>query len=124
MESIQALVSSIRAEDDLSSVRTHIDTISDVVGKVISSAGAAMGQPDANVALRERVGPIVQLLENCRYDLVGTGAEGENLTNAAEMRELTGKLPPIAFQIARETKELVQRVDQLENESREDDDFC
>ena len=123
VETIQALVSSIRTEDGLLSVRTHIDTISDVVGKVVTSVDAAMSQPDANPALRERVGPVVQLLERCRDNLVDTGAEGSNLTNPAEIQEVTSKLPPIAFQIARETKELVQRVDHLECESREDDDF-
>lgn len=123
VESIQALVSSIRAEDGLPSVRTHIDTISDVVGKVVSSVNAAMSQPDANPVLRERVGPVIQLLQNCRDNLIDTGAEGHNLTDPAEIQEVTGKLPPIAFQIARETKELVQRVDQLEYESQEHDDF-
>ncbi|KAL1958366.1 hypothetical protein VTO42DRAFT_4467 [Malbranchea cinnamomea] len=123
VESIQALVSSIRAEADFQTVRSHIDAIFDVVGKVITSAETTISQPDAAPALRERVGPIVQLLENCRDKLADTGSEGHGLTNPAEIREVTGKLPPIAFQIAKETKELVQRVDQLQYESHQEDDF-
>jgi hypothetical protein len=36
---------------------------------------------------------------------------------------VTGKLPPIAFEIARETKELVQRVEQIEFDGGQDDSF-
>ncbi|GJC88403.1 uncharacterized protein ColSpa_01908 [Colletotrichum spaethianum] len=46
------------------------------------------------------------------------GASGRN---DREWRMWTQTLPPIAFEIARETKELVQRVDRLAGNG--DDDF-
>jgi hypothetical protein len=122
VQSIQSLVVSIRAENDLGIIRGHISAISDVVGKVVSATEGAIAQPNSNPALRERVGSVVQLLESCRDNLIETGTAGRDLTNPSDKREVTSKLPPIAFQIARETKELVQRVDQLECESREEDD--
>ena len=123
--SIQALVSSIRADDSLPVVRNHIDTISDVVSKVISSVHSSVeGATTKTTAdLRDRAGPVIELLEQCRDDLVSTGADGDHLTDPTEIRQITGKLPPIAFQVARETKELVQRIDQLQYEGREGDDF-
>lgn len=81
------------------------------------------GTTNSNTDLRDRAGPVVQLLENCRDNLVATGADGDDLTDPTEIRQVTGKLPPIAFQIARETKELVQRIDQLQYEGRDGDDF-
>ncbi|OJD14772.1 hypothetical protein AJ78_04922 [Emergomyces pasteurianus Ep9510] len=126
VQSIQALVSSIRAEpDDMSAIRTHIDAISAVVGKVISATESAMKRqqhqhphdqsPNSNtLALRDRAGPIIRILSDCRDRLAEAGVEGSRAMSASEMREVTGKLPPIAFQIARETKELVQRLDQMD----------
>ncbi|EEH10955.1 conserved hypothetical protein [Histoplasma capsulatum G186AR] len=145
VQSIQALVSSIRAEpDDMSVISTHINAISDVVGKVISATESAMirqqhkhQNPDPNsihdndndrynnnnpnnnpnnntITLRDRAGPIIRILADCRDSLAEVGEEGSRAMSASEMREVTGKLPPIAFRIARETKELVQRLDQME----------
>jgi hypothetical protein len=116
-------VASIRAEDNIGAIRSHISSISTVVNNVVTSTDDAARKPGAPPALQERTGPIVQTLANCRNRLSRTGAEGENIINATQLREITSKLPPIAFEIARETKELVQRVDQLDLEAGEDDDF-
>ncbi|KAM5472902.1 component of the polarisome [Microsporum audouinii] len=125
VHSIQSLVASIRGEDPISSIQLHINTIADAVEKVVSSTETTMSKPDANPALRERAVPVIEILAQHRDDLVDIGAGGDKLSNAAEIRELNNKLPPIAFQIARETKELVQRIDQIEYDSQnnEDDDF-
>ncbi|EER29598.1 hypothetical protein CPC735_072800 [Coccidioides posadasii C735 delta SOWgp] len=120
IQSIQALVASIRAEDDISVVRTHITSISNVVKNVVSCTEDAIAQPNANRSLRERAGPVIGLLSSCCDKLIEAG---DQASSPEQIREVTAKLPPIAFQIARETKELVQRVDQLEMESQDDDDF-
>ncbi|KAL1966579.1 hypothetical protein VTN77DRAFT_3990 [Rasamsonia byssochlamydoides] len=121
VQTIQALVASIRAGDEITSIRSHISAISEVVGNVVSSTENALNKPDRNPALRERVAPVVQTLANCRNRLSQAGAEGEDISNPAQLREVTSKLPPIAFEIARETKELVQRIDQLEFDDGDDD---
>ncbi|PGH12450.1 hypothetical protein AJ79_04286 [Helicocarpus griseus UAMH5409] len=116
VQSIQALVSTIRAEpDDMTSIRTHIDAISAVVSRVVSATEGAIAQPGPhNNALHDRVGPVIRVLSECRDRLAEAGADGSRASNMNEMREVTAKLPPIAFQIARETKELVQRIDLME----------
>lgn len=121
VQSIQALVASIRAGDEMAAIRSHISAISAVVGNVVSSTENAMNKPDMNPALRERVFPVVQTLSSCRDRLSEAGAEGEDIASPAELRDVTNKLPPIAFEIARETKELVQRIDQLEYDEGDDD---
>lgn len=57
-------------------------------------------------------------------------AEGdEAVVGAEEARELTGKLPPLAFELARHAKELVQCFDQSYFDGRQlggpddEDDF-
>ena len=41
-------------------------------------------------------------------------ADGDHVTNPAQLRDVITKMPPIAFEIAREMKELLQRVEQIE----------
>jgi hypothetical protein len=123
VQSIQALVASIRAEDDISTIRGHISAISTVVGNVVNSIDNSMNKPDANPALRECASPIIQTLAKCRDRLSKAGIDGVNITDSTNLREVTSKLPPIAFEIARETKELVQQIDQIEFDDGEGDDF-
>ncbi|ODH45262.1 hypothetical protein ACO22_00258 [Paracoccidioides brasiliensis] len=155
VQSIQALVSSIRAEpDDMSAIRVHIDAISSVVSRIISMTENAMAQEqlkqqkhpstsndDNNNSssssssgssdnsssdngsssgsnsssssnnLRDRAGPIIRNLSCCRDRLAKEGALGGKAMSVVEVRDVMGKLLPIAFEIARETKELVQRLD-------------
>ncbi|EZF28965.1 hypothetical protein H109_01499 [Trichophyton interdigitale MR816] len=126
VHSIQSLVASIRGEDSVSAIQLHINTIADAVEKVVTSTETTMAKPDANPALRDRAVPVIEILARHRDHLLDMGAEASNLTDGTEIRELNSKLPPIAFQITRETKELVQRIDQIEYASQnnnEEDDF-
>ncbi|EGE01654.1 cell polarity protein [Trichophyton equinum CBS 127.97] len=125
VHSIQSLVASIRGEDSVSAIQLHINTIADAVEKVVTSTETTMAKPDANPALRDRAVPVIEILARHRDHLLDMGAEASNLTDGTEIRELNSKLPPIAFQITRETKELVQRIDQIEyaSQNNEEDDF-
>lgn len=118
-------MASIRGSEHISSIRNHIGAISVVVGNVVSSTDNAISKAaDISPAVRERLGPVVQNLADCSDRLFHTAAEGEDMENSPEqLRDLTSKLPPIAFEIARETKELVQRIDQLELDEGNGDDF-
>lgn len=120
VRSIDALVASIRAEDGLTDVRIHISSISSVVDNILSSTESVMHQP-TDAMLQERVGSILQTLDDCRNRLIDTAIEGEDNTEHAH--DITGKLPPIAFEIARKTKELVYRLDYGESDGKEDEDF-
>jgi hypothetical protein len=89
-----------------------------VVEKVVSSTETAMAST-GNVELRTQGEPIVKKLSLCRRRLLEAGNKGRELADnedddgkgEMEWRMWTQSLPPIAFEIARETKELVLRVD-------------
>ena len=121
VQSIQALVASIRAEQELSSVEIHVSAIGDVVTNVVSATENLMHDRSGDVALREQSEPAVQALDECRGRLMSTAAEGHHATTPEQVREVTNLLPPIAFEIARQTKELVQRLENLMQ--ADDDDF-
>lgn len=118
-------MASIRGEDSVSAIQLHINTIADAVEKVVTSTETAMAKPNANPALRDRAVPVVEILARLRDSLLDIRTEVSKLTDGTEIRELNSRLPPIAFQIARETKELVQRIDQIEyaSQNSEEDDF-
>lgn len=104
-------------------IRSHIDAIAGVVSKAVTATQGSIDQPNCNPALLERAAPIVKLLANQRDQLIDTGAAGENVTSLDERQDVTNKLRPIAFEIARQTKELVQCIDQIEFGTAEEDDF-
>lgn len=116
-------MASIRGAEHISAIRNHISAISIVVGNVVASTDHAMDKAEISPAVRERLGPVVQSLADCSDRLSHTAAEGEDIESPEQLRDLTAKLPPIAFEIARETKELVQRIDQLEVDEGNSDDF-
>ena len=84
-------------------IRNHISDIATVVGKVVTSTETAMSQ-SGNAILRDRAEKIVRKLSDCRAKLLEASAEGENIGDPALLKDFTNKLPPLAFEIARETK--------------------
>jgi hypothetical protein len=103
VQSIQALVGSIRGGDGMHSIRDHIEDIASVVGKVVDSTETAINST-GNPSLRDRGEPITRKLSDCRARLLNAGVDGENIRDAPAMKEFSNKLPPLAFEIARETK--------------------
>ncbi|KAH8679931.1 hypothetical protein BGZ60DRAFT_525130 [Tricladium varicosporioides] len=132
VQNIQSLVSSIRSEAGINAISSQITAIADNVGTVVSSTETAMSST-GNSALRVQGEPILRKLSNCRQRLLQAGEEGRAI--AAEGRDddegerawsqWNKSLPPIAFEIARETKELVLRVDIIDGDQTRgaDDDF-
>lgn len=121
VQSIQALVAGIRSEQGLHAIETHASAISDVVGRVVSATENLIHERSGDIALRETSEPFVQTLDECRGRLMNTVAEGHNAASPESLREVTNQLPPIAFEIARQNKELVQRLETLS--LGDEDDF-
>lgn len=121
VQSIQSLVASIRAEQEMSTVETHVSDIANVVANVVSSAQHFINQRSGDATLRELSEPTVHALEDCRGRLLGTASEGHSASSPEQLREVTNQLPPIAFEIARQAKELVQRLESMPQ--NEDDNF-
>lgn len=129
VQNIQSLVSSIRSEAGIGDISSQITAIADNVGKVVSSTEAAMSST-GNGALRTSGDQILRKLSNCRQRLLDAEEVGREIADEGRdddegdrnWRTWTSSLPPIAFEIARETKELVLKVDTIDG-GRGDDDF-
>ncbi|KAI6082464.1 hypothetical protein F4821DRAFT_246974 [Hypoxylon rubiginosum] len=108
VQTIQGLVGSIRGDAPIQQINEEITSIADVVGKVV-----AQTEDYGNG------GDMTERLSACRQRLLEAGDQGKDLAARGlgetdrEWRMWTQTLPPIAFEIVRETKELVQRIDRL-----------
>lgn len=124
------LVSSIRSESGITAIENQIAAIAEVVGEVVSATEEAMNS-SGNAGLKNQGQPILSKLSGCRERLLLAGEEGRAIADEgreddeadAEWRAWNQSLPPIAFEIARETKELVLRVDVIDAGEQGDDDF-
>ncbi|KAG4216909.1 hypothetical protein PC116_g34610 [Phytophthora cactorum] len=107
VQTIQGLVGSIRGDASIQQISEEITSITDVVGKVVAETEASGN------------GDMTEHLAACRQRLLEAGDRGKELAarglgeNDRDWRMWTQTLPPIAFEIVRETKELVQRIDSL-----------
>ncbi|KAI0853521.1 hypothetical protein F5Y00DRAFT_103317 [Daldinia vernicosa] len=108
VQTIQGLVGSIRGDASIQQISEEITSITDVVGKVVAETEASGNGGD-----------MTERLAACRQRLLEAGDRGKDLAarglgeNDRDWRMWTQTLPPIAFEIVRETKELVQRIDRL-----------
>jgi len=107
VSSIQNLVGSIRGNASIEQITDEIGAIDEVVGRVIGET-----QSTGN-------GRLVERLEGSRNKLVNASRQGQSIAakgkgpSDREWKMWTQNLPPIAFELAREMKDLVQQVDQL-----------
>ncbi|KAJ6187333.1 hypothetical protein N7519_002241 [Penicillium mononematosum] len=106
VQQIQALVASIRAEDNLHTVQTHVSAISNVVMNVVSATEQLMRERTGDIALRQTSEPVIAALDQCRGRLAATASEGEDTTTLSNC-----------------TKDLVQRLEATSVVADEEDDF-
>jgi len=87
-----------------------------------------------NQPLRVQADPVLKKLSGCRQRLIEAGERGKEIADEGReddegeriWRQWNQSLPPIAFEIARETKELVLRVEAIDGDQgrgQGDDDF-
>ncbi|KAI0966467.1 hypothetical protein F4678DRAFT_466538 [Xylaria arbuscula] len=108
VQTIQGLVGSIRGDAPIQQINEEITSIAEVVAKVVAETEASGNG-----------GEMLDRLSACRQRLLEAGDHGKNLAarglgdSDREWRMWTQTLPPIAFEIVRETKELVQGINRM-----------
>ena len=122
VQSIQSLVSSIRIADEPQHIREQLGSIIHIVGRVVKQSQSVIDST-GNMMLRDQIEPSVMTLAGCRARLSVANDDGEGIQEHSAWKEFTNILPPLAFEIARETKELVHGVDRVLGHERVDDDF-
>ncbi|KAK7967538.1 uncharacterized protein PG986_001815 [Apiospora aurea] len=108
VQTIQNLVSSVRSDASIAQINDQIDSIADVVGRVMSEAQSSGIGID-----------MIDRLASSRQRLLEAGEHGQDMASRGlgaqdnQWRMWSQTLPPIAFEIAREMKELAQNANHL-----------
>ena len=108
----------------MQNIRNNIERIASTVEAVL--AASEKGAQEATSYRGEwqsQIGSIQNHLEDCKNKLLQAGDESQNYDGGASAKDFNQKLPPIAFQVARETRELVRRVQGIKAGGPGDDDF-
>ena len=121
VQAITSLVESIRADDSPATVQSNTEAIVSILSKIISESQMAITESPDDEALRENADPIVDSLAALRDRLSNAGEELDNIRDAARWKEFTKTIPPLAFQVARETRTLVGKLEALGVDGGEDD---
>ncbi|EXJ87123.1 hypothetical protein A1O3_04081 [Capronia epimyces CBS 606.96] len=123
VESITAMVDAIRNDEAMPAIRNHITTIARTIENIVGAVERTANEPYSyQSTLSDKSHTSATMLQGCREQLLKAYSESAAYDNQPESKEFTQKLPPMAFQIARETKELVSRIMAIEV-GRPDDDF-
>lgn len=112
VHSIQALVDSIRSNKDVSTVKADMHEMISIFATVVDETQHTSGS-SADQALLGQIRPMEQTFAGLNRRLLDSIAEGESIHDAGRWKEFTKRIPPMAFEVARETKELVSRLDAL-----------
>ncbi len=121
-ESIQILIEAIRADETVSAIRINLERIVSTVEGVLemNSRGASNPSPYQS-EWQNQTAPVERKLEEVTQRLLQASDEAEAYDQYSSAKNFAQKLPPLAFQVARETRELVRRVQELK--AGGDDDF-
>lgn len=115
VQSITSLVDGCRKEEAAPVIHNHMMSISTTIENIVNSVERTGNEPSSyQAALREKSNPILMNLQECRDQMMQAGDD------ASASKEFSQQLPPLAFKIARETKELVSRVMAIEAGTQED----
>ena len=127
-EQIQRLVTDLRSPSATpAKIHASIDNIASVVTGTIKNTQAALDASSSRLssslatALRQVAGDSVENLVNARGRLLEAEDDGQNAASLEAWKEVARGIPPVAFEIAREVRDLVARVGDL---SGNDDEFA
>lgn len=98
--SIQSLVSSIRNNAEPPDVLDYLAAITSTTSQIINKTSEDANSDD------QRLSDILQSLAECVDKLEDAGREGEDIGNEKDWNAFVKGLPPLAFAIAKSTKEL------------------
>lgn len=97
-------------------------TITQLVSDVIGATEDTMA---SSAALGDQVNPAIDKLSRCHKRLGSATAQSASLGDAGRTKDFMSRVPPLAFEIARVTKDLLQRVELLDgsHQQQEQEDY-
>ena len=95
-------------------IQNSLDRIAGTVEAVLTAAERGSQEPTLYRATwQNQTAEIQDKLQECRMKLLQAGDESQSYDGASPSKKFTQKLPPMAFAVARETRELVRRIQEI-----------
>jgi hypothetical protein len=92
-------------------IQDNIDKIAETVEAVLLATDRGSQEPTSyRSEWQTQTADIQEKLQECRTKLMQAGDESQEYNGGSPSKSFTQKLPPLAFQVARETRELVRRI--------------
>ncbi|KAL8972047.1 MAG: hypothetical protein Q9183_000764, partial [Haloplaca sp. 2 TL-2023] len=113
VQSIQSLHASVRDDTPPGVTKKHLDSVGSIVGRMVSETQHTI-HGRGNRELGEQAGPVIEKLAACRRKIISASGTIDSIEHVQRWIQFRETLPPLGFDVARETKELVQRLDQLD----------
>lgn len=115
LSDVHNLVECIRANGNIHQISMEINSINDIVSNLVSETQ------------KSGRGNMVIRLSECRNHLLEASHRGQDIAESGAQEKEWGiwtqTLPPIAFKVAQEAKELVDAIGELVASSRDADEF-
>jgi hypothetical protein len=124
IRNIQSLVSTIRdPQSPPLAIRDHLTAIATIAGVVVKESTRTINA-SASRSLRLGLEPIVRSLEGSRAKVLAAEDDGDQVETEAEWKEFIKRLPPIAFDMAKELKKLLGKVESITGGAPASEDFA
>lgn len=112
VQNVQVLVGSIRNGEQIPAIRNHVNGILDIVDIILAAAEGGIETPTSFQSMFEKeVETIYHKLNQCKLQLEHAIEVSVQHEGKASAKEFSQSLPPLAFQTAREAKDLVAKAD-------------
>lgn len=114
VQTVQALVGSVRNGQQLAVIRDHAGGILDLVDTILNATEGSVDTPSFfHHMLEAKVLASFQSLVKSKNLLEQATQESYKYDGKSDAKEFVQRLPPLAFQIAREAKELTAKAEEV-----------
>lgn len=125
VQSVQRLIEAIRRGEPAMSIQNSLSSIAGTVESVLVATDRGSQESTSyRSEWQTQTADIQENLQTCRTKLMQAGDETQGFAGESPTKSFTQKLPPLAFEVAREIRELVKRIEPIKARgSGVDDDF-
>ncbi len=127
MQNVQALVGSVRNGDQMAMIRSNAGSILEDVDIILGAVEGGMEtRTSFQTMFTNKTLSAFEALSQTRMTLEQLAHDSVQHDNKPSAKEFTQSLPPLAFQIAREAKDLAARAEQVvsgAHDSADGEDF-
>lgn len=113
VQNVQALVGSVRNEE-MPAVRNHANSVIDIVDIILATAEGGIEQPSSyQASFTKETAETFTKLNQCKVQFESAVQDSVQHDMQHAEKDFISRLPPLAFSIARDAKELAAKIENV-----------